>query len=85
MPKSFDNEVKGLVESLLRMIEASHGVKIVNLAEISGIIFQNIGDKNGALNVCSAINTWITINNIQGRVTIPEKLVTKYINALGSS
>jgi len=85
MPKSFDNEVKGLVESLLRMIEASHGVKIVNLAEISGIIFQNIGNKNGALNVCSAINTWITINKIQGRVTIPEKLVTKYINAIGSS
>ena len=85
MPKSFDNELKGLVESMLRMIEASHGVKIVNLAEISGIIFQNIGNKNGALNVCSAINTWITINKIQGMVTIPENLVIKYINAIGSS
>ena len=85
MPKSFDNELKGLVESMLRMIEASHGVKIVNLSEISGIIFQNIGNKNGALNVCSAINTWITINKIQGIVTIPENLVIKYINAIRSS
>lgn len=84
MPKNFDNELKALVESLLRMIEASHGVKIVNLAEISGIISQNIDNRNVALNVCSAINTWITINKIQGSVTIPENLVTKYINALGS-
>jgi len=85
MPKNFDNEFKGLIESLLRMVEASHGVKIANLVEISRIISQNIDDKSGALNVCSAINTWITINKIQGSVTIPENLVTKYINALGSS
>jgi len=85
MPKTFDNELKGLVESLLRMIEASHGVKIINLAEISEIILQNIDNRNGALNVCSAINTWITINKIQGMVTIPENLVIKYINAIGSS
>jgi len=85
MPKSFDNELKGLVESMLRMIEASHGVKIVNLSEISGIISQNIDNRNGALDVCSAINTWITINKIQGIVTIPEKLVIKYINAIRSS
>lgn len=67
------------------MVEASHDVKIVNLAEISGIISQNIDNKYSALNVCSAINTWITINKIQGSVIIPENLVTKYINALGSS
>ena len=85
MPKTFDNELKGLVESLLRMIEASHGVKIINLAQISGIILQNIDNRNAALNVCSAINTWITINKIQGMVTIPENLVIKYINAIGSS
>lgn len=85
MPKSFDNNAKGIVESLLRMIEASHGIKIINLAEISGIIFQNTSDKNDAFNVCSAISTWITINNIQGSVIIPENSVIKYIHAIGRS
>ena len=85
MSKSFGSDAKGIVESLLRMIEASHSVKIINLAEISGIIVQNTGDKNDALNVCSAINTWITINNIQDNVTIPVNLVIKYINAIGRS
>lgn len=83
MSKSFDNDIKGIVESLLRMIEASHGIKIVNLAEISRTILQNTSDKNDALNVCSAINTWITINNIQGNITIPVNLVIKYVNAMG--
>jgi len=85
MSQSFGNDAKGIVESLLRMIEASHSVKIINFAEISGTIVQDTGDKNGALNVCSAINTWITINNIQGSVTIPLNLVLKYINAIGRS
>ncbi len=67
------------VMSQLRMIEVSHDVTIVNLANVAKIIMANINSKSEALQVCTAINTWIAINGLQGSIAIPEPLVRKYI------
>jgi hypothetical protein len=82
MSQNFSNDIKDQVESHLRMVEVTHQIKIVNVEEISRLIIQNIDNKNDALTVCTAINTWITVNKIQGSVIIPENLVIKYINAI---
>jgi hypothetical protein len=82
MSQNFSNDIKDQVESHLRMVEVTHQIKIVNVEEISRLIIQNIDNKNDALKVCTAINTWITVNKIQGSVIIPENLVIKYINAI---
>jgi predicted DNA-binding protein (UPF0278 family) len=82
MSENFSNDIKNQVESLLRMIEVTHQIKIVNLGEISSLITQNVDNKNDALKVCTAINTWITVNKIQTSIIIPENLVIKYINAI---
>ncbi len=67
------------VMSQLRMIEVSHDVTIVNLGNIAKIIVANLGTKKDALKVCTAINTWIAINALQGSIVVPEPLVRKYI------
>ncbi len=67
------------VVSQLRMIEVSHDVTIVNLANVAKIIMANINSKTEALKVCTAINTWIAINGLQGSVVVPEPLVRKYV------
>jgi hypothetical protein len=82
MSQNFSNDIKDQVESHLRMVEVTHQIKIVNMGEISSLIIQNIDNKNDALQVCTAINTWITVNKIQSSVIIPENLVIKYINAI---
>lgn len=82
MLDNFSNNIKNQVESYLRMVEITHQIEIVNLGEISSLIIQNIEHKNDAFKVCTAINTWITVNKVQGRVIIPENLVFKYINAI---
>ena len=82
MSQNFSNNIKDQVESHLRMVEVTHQIKIVNLGEISSLIIQNVDNKNDALKVCTAINTWITVNKIQSSVIIPENLVIKYINAI---
>jgi hypothetical protein len=82
MSQDFSNNIKDQVESHLRMVEVTHQIKIVNVGEITNLIIQNIDNKNDAFTVCTAINTWITVNNIQGSVIIPENLVIRYINAI---
>ncbi len=76
------NDIKDQVESYLRMVEVTHQITIANMGEISNLIFQNIENKNDAFKVCTAINTWITVNKIQGSIIIPKNLVMKYINAV---
>jgi hypothetical protein len=82
MSQNFSNDIKDQVESQLRMVEITHQIKIVNLGEISRLIIQNVDNKNDALKVCTAINTWITVNKIQSSVVIPENLIIKYLHAI---
>ncbi len=72
-------DLQDQVMSQLRMIEVSHGVTIVNLVNIARIIIANLSTINDALTVCTAINTWIAINALQGSIVVPEPLVRKYV------
>ena len=72
-------DLEDQVLSELRMIEVSHDITLKNLASIAKIIIANVKNNNQALQVCTAINTWIAINGMQGNVTVPEPLVRKYV------
>jgi len=61
------------------MIEVSHDLTINNLTGIAKIIIANVENNNQALQVCTAINTWIAINGMHGNITVPEPLVRKYV------
>jgi len=73
------DDLQDQIASQLRMIEVSHDLTITNIASISRIIIANVENKNQALQVCTAINTWIAINGMQGNITVPEPLVRKYV------
>jgi len=72
-------DLEDQVLSELRMIEVSHDITLKNLASIAKIIIANVKNNTQALQVCTAINTWIAINGMQGNVTVPEPLVKKYV------
>jgi hypothetical protein len=72
-------DLQDQVLSELRMIEVSHDLTIKNLTGIAKIIIANVENNNQALKVCTAINTWIAINGMQGDITVPEPLVRKYV------
>jgi hypothetical protein len=73
------HDLQDQVLSQLRMIEVSHDLTIKNLTGIAKIIIANVENNNQALQVCTAINTWIAINGMQGDITVPEPLVKKYV------
>jgi hypothetical protein len=72
------------VASQLRMIEVMHDLTLTNLTSIARIIIANVKNKSQALQVCTAINTWIAINGMQGNVTVPEPLVRRYVRKVTS-
>jgi len=78
------DDLRDQIASQLRMIEISHDLIITNLTSIVRIIIANVKDKSQALQVCTAINTWIAINEMQGNVTVPEPLVRKYVRKVMS-
>jgi hypothetical protein len=77
---SLNSDLQDQVLSQLRMIEVSHDITIKNLTSIAKIIVANVKTNSQALQVCTAINTWIAINAMQGNVIVPEPLVKKYVN-----
>ena len=78
------DDLQEQIASQLRMIEVSHDMIITNLTSIARIIIANVKNKNQALQVCTAINTWIAINGMQGNITVPEPLVRKYVRKVMS-
>jgi len=66
------------------MIEVMHDLTLKNLTSIARIIIANVKNKSQALQVCTAINTWIAINGMQGNVTVPEPLVRRYVRRVMS-
>ncbi|MEI7827204.1 MAG: hypothetical protein WCI87_05345 [Euryarchaeota archaeon] len=82
-PNAIENDpaqdLQDQVLSQLRMIEVSHDLTINNLTGIAKIITANVKNNNQALQVCTAISTWIAINAMQGNVIVPEPLVRKYV------
>jgi len=81
-PNAIENDpahdLQDQVLSQLRMIEVSHDLTITNLTGIAKIIIANVKNNSQALQVCTAISTWIAINAMQGNVIVPEPLVRKY-------
>jgi len=75
-------DLQDQVMSQLRMIEVSHDITIVNLVNVAKIIIKNVSTKTEALKVCTAINTWIAVNGLQGSIVVPEPLVRKYIKKI---
>lgn len=78
------SDLQDQVLSQLRMIEVSHDITIKNLTGIAKIIVANVNTNSQALQVCTAINTWIAINGMQGNVIVPEPLVKKYVRKVMS-
>ena len=78
------DDLQDNIASQLRMIEVSHDLTITNLTSISRIIIANVKNQYQALQVCTAINTWIAINGMQGNITVPEPLVRKYVRKVMS-
>ena len=76
------DDLQDQIASQLRMIEVSHDMTLTNLTSIAKIIIANVKNKNQALQVCTAINTWIAINGMQGNITVPEPLVRKYVRRI---
>jgi len=63
------DDLQDQIATQLRMIEVSHDMTITNLTSIARIIIANVKNKNQALQVCTAINTWILLRN--GKETSP--------------
>ncbi len=82
-PNAIENDpahgLQDQVLSQLRMIEVSHDLTITNLTGIAKIIIANVKNNSQALQVCTAISTWIAINAMQGSIIVPEPLVRKYV------
>jgi hypothetical protein len=82
-PNAIENDtahdLQDQVLSQLRMIEVSHDLTITNLTGIAKIIIANVENNSQALQVCTAISTWIVINAMQGNIIVPEPLVRKYV------
>ena len=63
----------------LMMIEAVHGIRIVNRDLLADALARAAGDRRRASLVTAAINSWVVINNISGQMEIPDDVITRIL------
>ena len=63
----------------LKMIEAVHGIRIVNCDALADTLARAAGDRTQASRATAALNSWVAINNIRGGIEIPDDVIARIL------
>lgn len=72
-------DIREQVAGQLGVIEAVYGIRIVNRDSVIGEIVKNVRTRDAASRVTTAINSWIAMRNVSGRVEIPRDALSSAI------
>jgi hypothetical protein len=71
--------IEEIVKAELMVIEDVYELRIVNRDEAAALIASKLDSKARALRVCTAINTWISMNKKADAMVIPEEVLMRFI------
>jgi hypothetical protein len=71
--------IEETVRAELMVIEGVYELSIVNRDEAAALIASKLDGKARALRVCTAINTWISMNKKADAMVIPEEVLMRFI------
>jgi O-acetyl-ADP-ribose deacetylase (regulator of RNase III) len=63
----------------VKMIEAVHGIRIVNFDALADTFARAAGDRTQASRATAALNSWVVINNIRGEIEIPDDVIARIL------
>jgi len=63
----------------LKMMEAVHGIRIVNCGALADTLARAAGDRTQASRATAALNSWVAINNIRGGIEIPDDVIARIL------
>jgi O-acetyl-ADP-ribose deacetylase len=67
--------IREQISGQLKMIEAVHGIRIVNRDLLADVLARAAGDQRRASLVTAALNIWVAVNGIQGETGIPDEVI----------
>lgn len=76
-----DDPVCGEILGHLRMIEHAYGVIIANKKELCTSIWRATRDRREILTIALALNNWVAVQGLSGRLTISKEQVEQIIAA----
>jgi len=72
-------DIREQVAGQLQLIETVYRVRITNRDSLIETIVRNAGDRRHASLVTAAINGWVAVNGITGRVEVPLEVITRIL------
>lgn len=75
-------EIREQVGGQLKMIEAVHGIRIVNCDALADTIARAAGNRTQASRATAALNSWVAINNIRGGIEIPDDVIARILRQM---
>jgi hypothetical protein len=76
-----DDPVSGEIMGHLRMIEHAYGVIIANKEELCTWIWHATRDRREILTIALALNNWVAVRGLSGRMTISKEHAEQIIAA----
>jgi O-acetyl-ADP-ribose deacetylase (regulator of RNase III) len=67
------------IDGQLMMIEAVHGIRIVNRDLLADTLARAAGDRTQASRATAALNSWVVINNIRDEIEIPDDTIARIL------
>jgi hypothetical protein len=61
------------------MIEAVHGIRLVNRDALAGTIAGAAQDRREASAATAALNSWVAVTNVRGEIEIPEDVIARIL------
>jgi O-acetyl-ADP-ribose deacetylase (regulator of RNase III) len=71
--------IREQIDGQLKMIEAVHGIRIVNCDALADTLARAAGDRTQASRATAALNSWVVINNIRGEIEIPDDMIARIL------
>lgn len=76
-------DIREQVAGQLGVIEAVYGIRITNRDPIIGAIVRRVKSREAASRVTAALNSWIALQNVAGRIDIPEDVIHQIVERTG--
>lgn len=76
------DDVEETARAELMVIEGVYGLRIVNRDVVARLIASKLDSKARVLRVCTAINTWVSMNKKADHIIIPEDVLIKFIKTV---
>ena len=67
------------IKGQLMMIEAVHGIRIVNFNALADSLAHAAGDRAQASRATTALNIWVVIKNISGEIEIQDDIISRIL------